>query len=145
MRKLFYFITLYLFFGCSTKIDEQDIKQLNGYWEIEKVTFADGVTKEFNVNPAIDYIELKGLEGFRKKVYPKFDGTFETTDDAEYFIIAKVDDKIEIRYKPSITLDTRMFSRAETLIQLSDSQFSVINSDTITYTYKRFQPIIVTK
>lgn len=145
MKQLLYLFSLYMFFGCTTKIEEEDIKHLNGYWEIEQVTFSNGETKNFKVNPTIDYIELKGLEGFRKKVYPKFDGTFETSDDAEYFIVARIDSKIEMRYKPGITLDTKMFSRIESLIQLSANQFSVVNSDTITYSYKRFEPIVITE
>jgi len=141
MKKLAYFVILITYFGCSTKIDENNIKNLNGYWEISEVTFADGETKAFNVNPTIDYIEVKDAHGFRKKVYPKFDGTFETTDDADYFSINKTNDKFEMCYKPNMTSDTRMCSRNETLVQLSKNSFSVVNKDTITYTYLRFQLI----
>ena len=37
-----------------------DLKNLNGYWEIEKVTFPNGETKDYSVSTTIDYIELKG-------------------------------------------------------------------------------------
>jgi len=141
MKKFALLVTVIVFFGCKKQVSKEDLKNLTGYWEIERVNFPNGDTKEFTVNPTIDYIEVKDSSGFRKKVYPKFDGTFETSDDAETFIIEKLNGKFELRYRPGITLDTRMFSKIETLVHLSNNQFSVVNSDTITYTYKRFQPI----
>lgn len=144
MKRLLHVIILFIFFGCNTKIDETDLINLNGYWQIEQVTFANGETKNFTISPTIDYIELNGLAGFRKKVQPTFDGTFKTSDDAEYFIIEVTDDDFQMRYNPN-TANNPHKQRRESLIQLSNNSFSVINSDTLTYTYKRFEPINATE
>ena len=144
MKYLLYLVTLFLFFGCNTKIEEEELKHLNGYWEISKVTFPNGETKDFKVNPIIDYIEIEGLEGFRKKVYPKFDGTYETSNDADNFKIELIDGNFQFNYNPNMAIHSSMHRR-ETLIQLSDISFSVVNKDTVTYSYKRFQPINATE
>lgn len=138
MKQIASIIVFFVFFGCATKIAEEDIQNLNGYWEIEKVTFANGQTKDFTVNPSVDYMELEGLKGFRKKMQPKFDGSYTTSNDAELFTIVAKDEKFEFHYK------NKMSAWSEKITILSENTFSVVNQDTITYTYKRFQPINVT-
>ncbi len=144
MKQLLYLVTLFMFFGCTSKIEKEELINLNGYWEISKVTFSNGETKDFTVNPTIDYIEIKGLEGFRKKVYPKFDGTYETSNDADNFKIEEIEGNFQIHYNPNMAIQPSMHRR-ESLIHLSDNNFSVVNKDTVTYSYKRFQPINATE
>ncbi|TMM53861.1 hypothetical protein FEE95_18365 [Maribacter algarum] len=134
--KYFSFIFSFLvLLGCTTKIAQQDISKLNGYWEIEQVTFPNGETKEFTVNPTVDYIELDGLKGFRKKMQPKFDGSFTTSNDAEPFLIQENNGEFKIHYKNA------MSEWSEVIKSISQDKFSVTNHDTLTYTYKRFQSI----
>lgn len=144
MKQLLYIATFFIFFGCTTKINEEDLTNLNGYWQIEKVTFPNGETKDFSISSTIDYIELKGLEGFRKKVQPKFDGTYETSADAEYFIIEVTDINFQMSYNSKMESNSNK-QRKETIVKLSNIRFSVVNKDTLTYTYKRFEPINATE
>ncbi|MFK5974772.1 MAG: hypothetical protein QM485_16030 [Flavobacteriaceae bacterium] len=125
--------------GCTNSISEKDLKNLNGYWEIHRVTFADGKTKEYTINPSVDYIQIDGLNGFRKKVYPKFDGTYDTSNDAEFFVIISDKSNFEFNYKSELS------QWKETIITLSTNKFSVIDKENITYEYKRFEPINVQK
>lgn len=127
-------VLLVLVVGCNSKVSKEDLTNLNGYWEIEKVTFANGDTRDFMPSTTIDYLELNGMEGFRKKVQPKFNGTFETSNDAEYFSIEEKEGDLKIHY----TADKH--SR-EALISVSKTNFSVVDNDTITYTYKRYEPM----
>ena len=99
MRRIAYLVVFSIFFGCTQKVSKEDIKHLNGYWEIVQVTFPNGQTKDFAINPTVDYIELKGMKGFRKKVQPKFDGSYNTSNDAEVFTITEIDDTFEFHYK----------------------------------------------
>ncbi|MBT8297496.1 MAG: hypothetical protein KJO52_04105 [Maribacter sp.] len=139
MNKIAVFGIFILLLACQNKIAEQELALLNGYWEIEKVILANGQIKEYNVNTTVDYIELKDLSGFRKKVYPKFDGSFDTSNDAEYFTIINRKDHFEINYKNELS------EWIEVLKTLDENSFSVTNTENITYKYKRFKPISVNK
>jgi len=135
MKRIGCLVSIFIFFGCAQQVSQADLVYLNGYWEISEVTFLNGETKEFTVNPTIDYIELKGLKGFRKKVQPKFDGNYITSNDAEVFVIAKHGESFEFHYKND------MSEWKEEIKSISKDRFSVVNQDTLTYSYKRFQPI----
>ena len=132
-------ILLVLLVGCNSKVAKEDLQQLNGYWEIEKVSFPNGETKDFMSSTTIDYIELDGMKGFRKKVQPKFNGTFETSNDAELFTIVQYREGFVLNYSGSIN------SWKEEVISISKDNFSVTNQDTLTYTYKRYEPLNLNK
>lgn len=125
--------------GCTNSITETELNQLNGYWEIDKVVFSDGQTKEYTINETVDFIQLDSLKGYRKKMKPTFEGTYITSDDAELFTIFKQENNYLLNYKSEGNDWT------ETLKAVSATNFSVINSDNITYTYKRYEPINVTE
>ena len=135
MERFFYIILIFIILGCSGKISDTDLQQLNGYWEIENVTFADGSTKAYNVNTTVDYIEIDGLKGFRKKVKPKFDGTYDTSNDAEFFSLEHQNDSFIIHYKNDLSEWT------EALTQLSRTNFAVVGENNTTYHYRRYEPI----
>lgn len=134
MKQLFLFCTL-LCISCVSKVNQEQLHLLNGYWEIKEVTFKDGTKKEYSVNTTVDYISLDSLKGFRKKMSPKFNGTFETSNDAEPILIRIANDSIFMNY----TTDLNTWE--EVLISLSEKSFSVKNDQGITYTYERFEPI----
>jgi len=137
MNKVVSFGIFLLLVACQNNVSQEELTLLNGYWEIEKVTMANGQTKEYKVNTTVDYIEVKELSGFSKKVYPKFNGTFDTSNDAEYFTIILEQDRFEIHYKSELS------EWVEVLKSLDEKSFSVTNTENITYYYKRFEPINV--
>lgn len=103
MNKVVSFGIFLMLVACQNKVLQEELTLLNGYWEIEKVTLANGQTKEYKVNTTLDYIEVKALSGYRKKVYPKFDGTFDTSNDAEQFTIIVQQDRFEMHYKSELS------------------------------------------
>ena len=125
--------------GCGPAVSEDDLTLLNGYWEIEEVRFRDGATKKYGSSTTIDYIQVKGKKGFRKKVYPKLDGSFEVTDDAEFFTLKLFESGFVFDY------DTGLSEWQEELVELSENHFSVVNEEGVTYRYKRFEPIDITR
>lgn len=129
-------LLLLVLMGCRPPISAEALSQLNGYWEIERVTFPNGQTKEFGAATTIDYIEVTKMTGFRKKVQPKIDGTFETSNDAERFKITAGANGFELQYTGRTDETWR-----EDLIELSENRFSVTNHDGLTYTYKRYEPL----
>ncbi|WP_396634928.1 lipocalin family protein [Maribacter sp. R86514] len=137
MKKLLIICSLILI-SCNSKIDKNQLHLLNGYWEIKEVTFKDGAKKEYSINSTIDYIKLDSLKGFRKKVDPKFNGTFETSNDAEPFTIRISNDSIFMSYNNNAN------TWEEVLTELSEESFKVKNNQGITYTYYKFEPINIT-
>lgn len=134
------FISLVVVFtfliGCDEKIAIQDLDQLNGYWEIEKVVFPDGQTKEYTVNNTIDYINYQDLKGFRKKVRPNLDGTFTTSDDAELFEISKEKSTFRMHY----TNDLNQWE--EQIIRIDQDRMTMKTPEGVSYHYKRFKGIL---
>lgn len=129
-----------LFLGCADNISVEKLGLLNGYWEIEEVIFPDGSKKYYTVNTSVDYFSVKGKKGYRKKVQPKFDGTYDTSNDADLFVISERDDIFSIHYNSENSRNP-MAQRSEELVTLSKQKFSVRNSEGFTYVYKRFEPI----
>lgn len=135
MLRLFYIALIFIMLGCSKQLSEADLVHLNGYWEIENVTFADGSTKAYTINTTVDYIEIDSLKGYRKKVKPKFDGTYDTSNDAEFFTIEMKGDSFVLQYKNDLS------EWMESLTKLSQTNFTVVGEDNTTYHYRRYEPI----
>lgn len=131
-------LCLLLIISCNSSVDSNKLHLLNGYWEIEEVRFPNGTKKEYTINSTVDFITIDSLKGFRKKVTPKFNGTYETSDDAEPLFITLENDSIFILYKNKLT------SWQEVLLSLSQDNFSVKNKEGNIYHYKRFEPINIT-
>ncbi|MDC8003477.1 hypothetical protein POV27_05405 [Aureisphaera galaxeae] len=130
-----YVALLLICISCGRQSPEEHIPRLSGYWEIDQVTLPDGTVKDFQINTLIDYIEVLGDSGTRKKLAPKLDGTFQTTKAAEQFLLKIEKDHLHLYYK------TPYAQWKETVIQSSDSLLTVQNEDGNTYTYKRFKPL----
>jgi hypothetical protein len=89
MKKTLLVIVL-LAMGCKSNADKH-IEFIAGYWEIESVYKDNQLLRTFKINSGIDYFKINAdLKGFRKKLKPNFNGTFETSKDILNF-------KIEIK------------------------------------------------
>lgn len=131
-------LLIFIFLLSCNSVSVERLTLLNGYWEIDRVEFPNGGEKEYKINSTVDYIQLEGLEGFKKKVVPRFDGIFETSDDAEPFQIKITQDIYILSYVNNLS------EWQETLIAIEDDAFTIQNADGILYHYKRFVPISVT-
>lgn len=139
MRGLYIIGFLFILVGCKKTVSAEDLNLLNGYWEIEKVVFRDGQTKEYKVNTYIDFIKIEDFKGFKKKVQPKFDGSYSTSNDVKAFTIVENKGVFQFSY------ETELSTWKESIIIISSDNFSVTNAEGIQYNYKRFQPIKVEK
>jgi hypothetical protein len=135
MKQLNYFIVLIFFFtSCQQPINKEDLIKINGYWEIQKVTFPDGNEKEYTINETIDFFEWRNNTGFRKKLKPQFDGTFLTNDEQEQI---QIKDSAEVMY---VFYSTKFDTWKEEINVISDSILVLKNKDNTSYHYKRFTP-----
>lgn len=135
MRKTIPLLIVILFFSC-TKSPESYIEHINGYWEIENVTLSNGMTKDYTISETVDFITINdSLKGFRKKMKPHFNGTYETSKDAENLAVKIENDSLNIYYK------TLYSTWKETVLLANETQLKVVNDNNDIYTYKRFKPI----
>jgi hypothetical protein len=135
MKNYFYLVLLTTaLISCTSKPKKEDIVKLNGYWEIEKVTFPDGNKKEYQVNEFIDLISVKNNSGIRQKVAPQLDGSFlkGTLQDN-----IKIVDSADSYY---LKTDSKFTKWEEKIISISDDNFVLENEAKIIYQYKKFVP-----
>lgn len=116
--------------SCSSPIQPEN---LNGYWEIERVTLPDGTEKEYEMNMIADYIELDGTAGTRTKVQPQVDGTYINNGATEEFT-TNTDTGLLLHYK------TPYDSWTEEVLALSKDKMTVKNKDGKIFTYKTYIP-----
>ncbi|MEO8935149.1 MAG: hypothetical protein ABI295_12660 [Xanthomarina sp.] len=141
MNSKYLILTLGIFIitSCS-KNPETYIEHLEGYWEIKEVILPDGSKKKYTYNDTVDYIEVSdSLVGFRLKLKPGFDGTYETSKDNEQFSIKVENDSLNLYYK------TPFDTWKETVLLANKEQLKVINNNKTVFLYKKFTPIDGTK
>ena len=118
--------------GCQG-IQEEDLSQLNGYWEIKNVEKTNGKELQYKFNETVDFLKIDGKKGIRKKLKPTLEGKYITIGTIETFTITKEGEKFVFHYK------TDMDEWQETLLELDEDSFQVKNDRDITYTYQRFK------
>ncbi|MEW5676123.1 hypothetical protein ABGT15_07405 [Flavobacterium enshiense] len=123
--------------SCRQEIQETDLSKINGYWEIEKAELPDGTEKKYSINTTIDFFEIKGTKGFRKKVMPQLDGKYLINDLSEKISITNKDGDFTLNYTTSYA------KWDEELLELSNDHMILRNDQDIEYTYKRSQPFSV--
>lgn len=126
-----------LLVSCSKPISAEELKNLNGYWEISEVKTADGDNKEFQSNNNVDFFELKDLKGTRSKVVLQFNGKNQTNGIKEHFTVVDSANATYLKYATDYAKWT------EKVDKLSKDELVIINDNDIKYTYKRFTPIVV--
>ena len=128
------FIFIMLLISCDSNVKKEDLKKLNGYWEIKQVKFSTGKTKDYKINETIDYFELKSNKGFRQKVMPQFDGKFQTNGIKENIKVVENDNSFFLEY------NTKYGKWKEEIITIQDSILVLKNKENLEYTYKKFKP-----
>jgi hypothetical protein len=137
MKKTVGILLLSLFFvTCQQQLKPTDIAKINGYWEIEKVSFDKGKDKDYSINESYDYFKIdKNNKGIRKKVMPQLDGTFLVNDAYENVTVRFKDDKAYIDYVTPFT------KWSEEVIALTDDELVLMNAEKKEYHYKKTGPI----
>ena len=134
MKNYFWLICLFIL-SCSQN-PETNIEHLQGYWEIQEVTMADGSKKEYKYNETIDFISVNdSLKGFRKKLTPGINDTYYTSDDAENIQLKIEDNALNIYYS------TPYANWKETVLEATKEHLKIMNDAENIYLYKRYVPI----
>tara|TARA_B100001939_G_scaffold195221_1_gene167957 strand:+ start:8890 stop:9336 length:447 start_codon:yes stop_codon:yes gene_type:complete len=133
-------ITSLIFFISCNKTNNiadnniKNIKYLNGYWEISKVTKNSQVIKNYDFNGTVDFYFLDDKnQGYRKKVKPRINGSFEIT--MHQMMVKIKEDK-----KNLYLVYGKNEEYSETLVKLDSSILITKNNDGRVFEYKRFYP-----
>ncbi len=96
-RFLVLLLTLTLY-SCGKTPSEQ-IQQLEGYWNIDKVVLPDGKEKEFPFSNHMDFFEIEGNNGKKYRVSPRYDGTMVEYGSPVPFKWEEKDGALTLTYK----------------------------------------------
>ena len=114
----------------------QYINFIEGYWEIEQVTKNDRIIKEFKISTGIDYFKINANKtGFRKKLKPNFQGTFETSEDQLNFNLKLDNNTLLLEYNDNGT------SYSEEIVLASATALVIANTEGFEYHYKLYEPL----
>jgi hypothetical protein len=133
--KIFYLLILLVCISCADIDPKDQIQYIDGYWEIKQVEMPDGSMREFTINTSVDFIEVKGDSGVRKKLMPQYDGSFKEFPTVEKFTFIMRNDSLLMYYQ------TPFANWMETVIEATDSTLIVENKDRKAYVYKRFKKL----
>ena len=132
MNRIISIIVTTLLLSCGQSPDDMKLK-LAGYWVIDKVEMPGGAERQFQMSNTIDFIEVTGDSGVRKKVQPKIDGGFTTSESAEKFHLKIENDSLNIYYS------TPYDSWKESVLEARDSLLILRNKEGKIYTYVKFK------
>ena len=133
MKKInFVIIILYglFFYSCN---ESKNLQYLNGYWEISSVSIEGKEVKNYSFSGTIDYFILDENNGYRKKVKPKIDGSFDIT-------MHEIEFKIEMKKNDIYLVYGKGKNFVESLVKLDSTKMILKNMDGFFYEYKRFFP-----
>lgn len=137
MKKVTFIVLFIILAACSDQDPGEQLKNLNGYWQIEKVELAKDSVREYSLSQYVDYIEVNDSSGFRKKLRPNIDGSFtEASNDAEKIDFIIKDGELMLQYS------TLYDEWTEKVIEADENKLVVINNDGKKYYYKRYEPLI---
>ena len=122
---------IFLLFSCSASVE---LKWLEGYWQIEKVTQENETFVPALGNVQYDYYTLTNPEkGFRKKLSPSFGSTLTTSRDQTNFELIKEGDSWVLSF------ETAWDKWQEKLIVLDSLQL-ILEHNNKRYFYKHQYP-----
>ena len=123
---LFFFIV-----SCEKQIN---LDLINGYWEIVSVSKNNESIKEYPFSNTVDFFIIDSLyNGFRKKIKPKINGSFEITLHEIPITIKNNNNSYEIKYYSAGN------QYVETINKLDQNRLVIKNSEGIIFSYKRFK------
>ena len=131
-----YFIPclFFILISCSDKVKQQDVQNLNGYWDIDKVESVDKTVTEYGANSTIDYYFVNDKnEGYRKKTTLDFSGTYKANN---------IKDKIVIEGKKGtfiITTTTDLDTWEDVIVNLTPEKLILKNKNGDLFYYNKHE------
>ena len=133
MNRIISFIFIInIIYSCSV---ENNIETLNGYWEIESVKKEGQLIKKYPFSNTIDFFQIEGLKGYRKKVNPQSDGRFMVTLHKADLSISKEKGEFTLKYL------NKSESYFERIVKIDSQQLIILDKEGYIYKYNRYTPL----
>lgn len=133
MRNVF-IIIFFLCFGCSSRVNQESISLLEGYWVIEQALAPNGESRPYLGVVEVDYFQLSNQKGIRKKITPTFGNQLSSTNDELAFTINFTKTKTYISYSKG------GHDWQEEIITLTNERLELKDSRGVVFRYKRYLP-----
>ncbi len=117
---------------CENSIQEGDLENIQGYWEIEYVIFPNATKKKYAINNQIDYIYFNNGKGYLKKVQPTLKGRYQTSDVAMPFTIEASEEAFKLVFENGIV---------EFIEAVNQKTLVLRTVDNTSFHYQRHQPL----
>ena len=122
--------------SCKSEVSTY-IPYIEGYWEIVNVSKDQKKVKDYKMSGSVDYFKVNAdLSGYRKKVTPRFDGSFEISQHISEFTLSIKDNHLWVIYT------NNNVTYSEEIVRANNSSLILSNSDGFIYTYKPYEPLI---
>jgi len=136
VRQLLTLSFFILLISCKSEVSTY-IPFIEGYWEIVNVSKDQKKVKDYKMSGSVDYFKVNAdLSGYRKKVTPRFDGTFEISQHISEFTLSIKDNHLWVIYT------NNNVTYSEEIVRANNSSLILSNSDGFIYTYKPYEPLI---
>lgn len=127
-------LSLTLWTAC-TGVSSDDLKQLEGYWEISKVEAHGETFNPIGGAPAVDYYQMfNDSMGIKKKMVPSFGEKYSSSEDLIQYKILTVDGNYSLQFSSALE------EWEEEIKSLSQEEMILFHNDK-SYHYKRHQKI----
>lgn len=137
MKKLILFFSMMFCISCGQNDPGEQLANLNGYWQIEKVEIEKDSVITYQLSQLIDYIEVTDSTGFRRKLKPKIDGGFIMASNDSEKITAKIEDNVLMLY-----YTTPYDTWKEEVLEATKEELVILNRDNKKYYYQRYKPLL---
>jgi len=137
LKKLILILTIIAITSCTQNDPQEQLKNLNGYWQIEKVEIEKDSVIEYSLSQYIDFIEIKDSTGLRKKLKPKIDGGFIKVSNDSENITAKIENNSLILY-----YSTPFAEWKEEVLEATKEELVILNKEDKKYYYQRYEPLL---
>ena len=138
MRTYILFLPILILAACTKPVSREDISHLEGIWEIEKVTLADGTDQDYKVSEIVDRFAMEELRGTRTKVRVSLDGNYQAASRPDSVTVSfDPEKKAILRHK------AQYIKWQEEIVELDSATLVLRNQQGIEYRYKRHVPFTI--
>ena len=133
MKQILLILIFSICFCCSNH-KKNNFQDLNGFWLIEKAIAPNGEKKIYKNVEEVDFFEIKGEKGYRKKVISSINSVnnFFSNNDTLFFSLNFKKNKVFFKYLRND------FNWEEELVKLNKKELMLMDSKGVIFVYKKY-------